>query len=100
MDGVLKSNLAEIRQLMRMHYVVRAYAFGSAATGKMHENSDVDFVVSFSPNLDYETYGNNYFKLLYALQNLLHKEVDLVAEETITNPYLLQNINSQKIAVL
>ena len=83
-----------------MHGVVSAYVFGSAATGKMTENSDVDFMVRFSSDLDYEAYGNNYFNLLYALQNLLHKEVDLVAEETITNPYLLQQINSQKIAVV
>ena len=85
---------------MQMHGVVSAYVFGSAATGKMTENSDVDFMVRFSSDLDYEAYGNNYFNLLYALQNLLHKEVDLVAEETITNPYLLQQINSQKIAVV
>lgn len=100
MDGLLKSNLSKIRQLMKMHGVVRAFAFGSAATDKMHDDSDVDFIVNFSTDLDYQTYGNNYFKLLYALQTLLNKEVDLVAEETITNPYLLQNINSQKIAVL
>jgi len=66
----------------------------------MTEQSDVDFMVSFDPKLNYTDYGNNYFQLIYALQNLLEKEVDIVAEETITNPYLLQTINSQKIAVL
>jgi hypothetical protein len=47
-----------------------------------------------------KTYGDNYFNLLYALQNLPQCEVDLVAEETLTNPYLLQSINNQKLQVL
>ena len=85
---------------MRNCGVIKAYVFGSAANGNMHDDSDVDFMVTFNPNLSYTDYGNNYFQLIYALQNLLKKDVDIVAEETITNPYLLQTINSQKIAVL
>ena len=80
--------------------MIRAYLFGSAAIGNMTENSDVDFVVSFNPELSYTEYGNNYFQLVYALQKLLKKDIDIIAEETITNPYLLQSINSKKIAVL
>ena len=66
----------------------------------MTEQSDIDFTVSFYPDLSYTDYGDNYFQLIYALQNLLKKHVDLVAEETINNPYLHQSINEQKIAVL
>lgn len=100
MNSLVESNLSEIKDVMRTYGVVRAYLFGSAAVGNMSEDSDVDFVVSFNPDLSYTAYGENYFQLIYALQNLLKKDVDIVAEETITNPYLLQSINSQKIAVL
>jgi predicted nucleotidyltransferase len=100
MNSIIESNLSEIKDLMRSYGVVRAYLFGSAATGRMSEDSDVDFMVSFNPDLSYTDYGNNYFELIYALQDLLKKEVDIIAEKTITNPYLLQTINSQKIAVL
>lgn len=100
MNSLIRSNLPEIKKLMRSYGVVRAYLFGSAAIDKMTEHSDVDFMVSFNPELNYTDYGNNYFQLIYALQNLLKTDVDIVAEETITNPYLLQTINSQKIAVL
>ena len=85
---------------MQSYGVVRAYLFGSAAVGNMTDDSDIDFMVSFNPDLNYTDYGNNYFQLIYALQGLLKKDVDIVAEETITNPFLLQTINSQKIAVL
>jgi predicted nucleotidyltransferase len=100
MNSLIESNLSEIKDLMRSYGVIKAYLFGSAATGDMHDGSDVDFLVSFNPDLSYTDYGNNYFQLIYALQKLLKKDVDIVAEETITNPYLLQTINSQKIAVL
>jgi len=100
MNSIIKSNLSEIKDLMRSYGVVSAYLFGSAAIDNMTGNSDVDFMVSFNPELNYTDYGNNYFQLIYALQKLLNRDVDIVAEETITNPYLLQTINSQKIAVL
>ena len=100
MNSLVESNLSEIKDVLRTYGVIRAYLFGSAAVGKMTDDSDVDFMVSFNPDLSYTEYGNNYFELIYALQNLLKKDVDIIAEETITNPYLLQNINSQKIAVL
>ncbi|GEM_PF-530277 len=100
MNSLVESNLSEIKDVMRTYGVIRAYLFGSAALGNMSDDSDVDFMVIFNPDLSYTEYGNNYFQLIYALQKLLKKDVDIVAEETITNPYLLQRINSQKIAVL
>lgn len=100
MNSLVESNLSEIKDVMRTYGVIRAYLFGSAVTANMSADSDVDFMVSFNPELSYTEYGNNYFQLIYALQKLLKKDVDIVAEETITNPYLLQRINSQKIAVL
>ena len=100
MQNIIEANLPQIQQVMRAHHVARSYAFGSATTGVTHQDSDVGFVIAFTEGLDYKTYGDNYFNLLYALQNLLHCEVDLVAEETLTNPYLLESINNQKIQVI
>jgi predicted nucleotidyltransferase len=100
MNSLVESNLSEIKDVMRSYGVISAYLFGSAAVGNMSDDSDVDFMVSFNPDLSYTEYGDNYFQLIYALQKLLKKDVDIIAEETITNPYLLQNINSQKITVL
>jgi predicted nucleotidyltransferase len=100
MNSVVKSNLPQIKALLRNYGVIKAYLFGSAATDTMSDISDVDLIVTFKAGLNYTDYGNNYFKLIYALQELLNKEVDIVAEETITNPYLLQTINHQKIVIL
>ena len=84
-----------------MHYgVERAYLFGSAAKDTMNENSDVDFMISFPESMHYVTYADNYFALADALEATLNKKVELVSEETIKNPYLIQSINSHKIQLL
>ena len=100
MEALIKDSLPQIKHLMRSYGVERAYLFGSAARGTMNADSDVDFLIKFPVDMDFETYGDNYFNLLYALQNLLEREVELVAEETITNPYLIESINRNKLALL
>jgi predicted nucleotidyltransferase len=66
----------------------------------MREDSDIDFIISFPENMDYETYANNYFALAHALENLLQKNVDLVTEKTLKNPFLLESIDRHKVQVL
>ena len=85
---------------MQQHGVQTAYAFGSAVKETMQRDSDVDFIISFPSGIDHETYANNYFNLLNDLRDLLNTDVDLLAEETITNPYLWQSINQHKLKIL
>lgn len=100
MNPILQQHLPEVKQLMRHYGVQRAYAFGSAVKDTMKEDSDMDFIISFPEEMDYVTYGNNYFSLLYSLQDLLKRDVDLVTEKTLKNPYLLQSINQHKVQIL
>ncbi len=100
MHPSIASNINEIKTLFKQNGVVSAYLFGSA-TGTNHSaKSDFDFLVKFNPSLDYEMYANNYFNLLHGLQHILKSEIDIVAEETITNPYFAQTINENKILLL
>ena len=98
--NIINQHLPQIQKLMRQYGVQKAYAFGSAVKGNMHANSDVDFVISFPENMDVETYADNYFSLIDALENLLQRQVELVAEETLSNPFLIQSINSHKVELI
>jgi predicted nucleotidyltransferase len=100
MDQIIHNNLIQIKELMLQFGVHKAYAFGNAAKDEMNSGSDTDFIIAFEPGMNYKTYATNYFRLLYALQGLLKKDVDLVAEETLTNPYLIQSINQHKVQVI
>lgn len=98
--NIISEYLPQIQQLMRKHHVQAAYAFGSAVRGDMYTDSDVDFVIRFPETMDVETYADHYFGLAYALEELLKKPVDLVAEETLSNPYFIQSIDNHKMKVI
>lgn len=100
MEKQIENKLPQIKKIFAKYGAKNVYLFGSATTNKFHKESDVDFLYSFPEDLDYEIYANNYFNLLDELQNLLKKEVDLVAEKTLKNPYLIESINESKIQLL
>ena len=100
MEKLVEQNLSQIKQLMRDFGVETAYLFGSAATGTMKEDSDIDFIIRFPDGMHYTTYADNYFALADALEALLNKEVELVTEKTLKNPYLLLSINRYKMQLL
>lgn len=100
MESVVEDNLQEIKNTFKRYGTTRAFLFGSAAQGKAGKDSDIDFLFSFPPDLDPETYANNYFSLLHELRSLLKREVDLVAEKTLKNPYLIDSIDASKIQLL
>ncbi|MFP5043110.1 nucleotidyltransferase family protein [Parasediminibacterium sp. JCM 36343] len=100
MEKIVAQHLEEIKKLFLHYGAESAYLFGSAAKDTATEKSDIDFLFSFPANLDYETYANNYFSLAHSLESLLNKRVDLVAEKTLQNPYLIESINESKIQLL
>jgi predicted nucleotidyltransferase len=99
-QNIIQEYLPQIQSLMRKYGVQKAFAFGSAVKGTMNEDSDVDFIIRFPEDMDYVAYSDNYFALAHSLEDLLKRDVDLVTEKTLKNPYLIKNINSHKVEVL
>lgn len=95
---LIKKNLKAINALCKKHKVCRMFVFGSILTNRFNDESDVDLLVDFNKS-EVEDYFNNFFNLKYALQNLLGRNVDLVEEQTIRNPYLKQSIDASKTLV-
>ena len=100
MEKIIQDNLSQIRELFIHYGAERVFLFGSAAVGKLNNDSDIDFLFSFPEDMHYETYANNYFDLIDSLQNLLKRNIDLVAEKTLQNPFLIEKINNQKIQLV
>ena len=98
MVALVKDNIEAIRDLCKKHHVKTLYLVGSAAKEtKFSDESDVDFLYKFRkediPEMDY---ADNYFDLLFELQDMLNRKVDLVAEEKMKNPYFIESINRDK----
>lgn len=98
MQAIIREKLPEIVLILKAHKVCRAYLFGSAVAGRFHDDSDVDFLVTFQ-QVPFGEYAENYWSLEDALQNLLHRKVDVVVEKTLTNPYLIKSINQTRIPI-
>lgn len=99
MQPILKNNLEALTRILKSHKVKRAYAFGSVCTEKFNDESDVDFIIKMEDGLDPLEYGEHYFNALDEIRNLLKRDVDLVAEETIVNPYFIKVIQKTKTLI-
>jgi len=84
-----------IAQLCKKYNVEKLYVFGSILTEKFNDSSDIDFIVKFH-QLDLSKYADNYFDLKFSLEEILKREIDLLEEKSIKNPYFLEVVNHQK----
>lgn len=91
----LKEYINQIIPLCKNHKVIKLYIFGSILTNSFHKQSDVDFLVEFA-EVDLRDYFDNYMELKDSLENLLHRPVDLVENQTIKNPVLRRTIDRNK----
>lgn len=100
MEALVSDKLDSVKRLFQKYGTESAYLFGSAASGEMTQDSDVDFIFSFPADMDFGEYADNYFALVNELEKLLGKKVDLIAEKTLKNPYLIQSIEKSKVKIL
>jgi predicted nucleotidyltransferase len=49
--------------------------------------------------MDVYQYADNYFDLKFSLEQLLKREVDLLEEKAIKNPFFQESINSSKVMI-
>jgi predicted nucleotidyltransferase len=91
----IESHNSDITKLCKMHKVKSLYAFGSVLTEKFNTESDIDLIVEFQP-LDVLDYADNYYDLKFSLETILKREIDLLEEKAIKNPYFRKTINQNK----
>lgn len=94
----LEKHIAAIIALCKQYKVKKLFVFGSVLTNRFNEKSDIDFLVDFNKQ-EIEDYFDNFFDFKYALEKLLDRDIDLVEEQTIRNPYLRKNIDNTKALI-
>ena len=79
-----------------LQYQVRSLqVIGSAATGKLRADSDLDFLVDFRPT-DSMSLADQYFGLLEALEELFGRKVDLLTRRSLRNPYFVDSVEKTR----
>lgn len=95
MQGLIKDKMQEIRVLCQTFDIKTMYAFGSICTDKFNDSSDIDILISFK-DISIEKYTDNYFNLHYKLQELFNRKIDLLTENSLSNPYFIESIEETK----
>ena len=91
----IDNKIEDLRRLCTMYNVEKMYLFGSALNSTFNNSSDVDLLVKFK-EIELVDYFDNYMNFKEKLEYLFGREVDLLEEQTLKNPILIESINKSK----
>lgn len=96
--GLINKVLPKLREICNLYHVQKLELFGSAVKGPFTQKSDVDFLVRFS-SIPLKDYFENFINFKISLEKLLIRKVDLLEEQTLNNPHLIESINRDKLRI-
>ncbi len=94
MNKIISEHLDELTKICETLNIRRMNVFGSVVAGNFDQKSDIDFLIKFSNELTHEQYADNYFKLHYKLREIFKREIDIVTESTLSNPFFIKSVNN------
>lgn len=93
----LDRHIERIVELCRLHKVKSLYAFGSVLAPRFNEDSDVDLLVDFNESeIPLLNFGDNFFGLQFALEDMFGRKVDLICNNVISNSVFRKEVDSTK----
>ena len=92
---LINNHIETIKNLCVIHKVDKLYLFGSALRNDFNPSSDIDFLVKFK-GIDLARYFDNYIAFKEKLKALFGREIDLLEEQALKNPVLINSINKSK----
>lgn len=93
MNNIINEKKELIFEACKKYHVDSLYTFGSINTDRFNSNSDIDFLVSFKMDeFKIEDYADIYFDFEYELEDILGREIDLVTERSVKNPYFKEEV--------
>ncbi len=92
---IVDKNIDALKRLCTVYNVEKMYLFGSALNSNFNNKSDIDVLVKFK-SIELSKYFDNYMNFKENLEKLFGREVDLVEEQTLRNPILINAINKTK----
>lgn len=93
---LITDNIQKLFALCQRYKVSKLYAFGSILTPRFNDNSDVDILVNFNSEINHNNYADNFIDLYNALKSLFGRDVDLVDETSVRNPYFKEELEETK----
>ncbi len=88
----IKPYEAQIKKICIELQLKRLDLFGSATTDNFGPNSDLDIIVEFKEDVNFNHF-DSYFLLKKQLQDIFHRPIDVIIDGSVKNPYLKENIS-------
>jgi len=95
MNRIITDNINELKRLCIEYKVKTMYVFGSACSDNFNDKSDIDILITFE-KLSIDQYTDNYFNLHYNLQDLFGRNIDLLTDKSLSNPYFIKSLEQTK----
>jgi predicted nucleotidyltransferase len=95
MQRIIEDKIDALKKLCKTYDVKTMYVFGSVCTDKFNDSSDIDILISFK-DISIEKYTDNYFDLHYRIEELFNRKIDLLTENSLSNPYFIESIEETK----
>ena len=95
----IQAFMPQIRDLLQKHKIKNAFVFGSVLTESFNNDSDVDFLINLQEGLDPVDAGEHLWNLEYELSYLLKRNIDILSERSLKNPFFIREINATKYPI-
>ena len=92
----LQAQLPLVAKLFKEHKIKSAYAFGSVISDKFNDESDIDLLINFEEGLEPLEKGEIWWNLHDILRDVFKREIDMLIEGSLKNPYFIEEINEKK----
>jgi len=99
MNPLLRNNENSYTELFKNNSVTEAFVFGSVTTDKFNSQSDIDFIINFKEVSDPVELGEKWWNIYYGLKDIFKRNIDIVSENILTNPYFIKEIQKTKVKI-
>jgi len=93
---LVQSQLSTVVELFKIHKIKSTYALGLIVSGVFNDDSDIDFLISFEDEFGPIETRDIWWHLHDDLRNVFNREIDLLIEPSLKNPYFIEEINEKK----
>lgn len=95
----LQPALDTMIELFKKHKVKNAFLFGSALTERFDKDSDIDILINFNEGMAPLEKGELIWSLRFALEDALQRDVDLITEPSLKNPYFIEELHEKRVKI-
>ena len=94
-EAALAVLIEKINVLCSKYNVKSLSIFGSVCAKDFNELSDIDLLISFN-KMNHGDYADNFFIIAEKFEQLFKRKVDLITENSLSNPYFIESINNSR----